>query len=123
MHVVEPQVVLFRQVTLPGQACVGPWTQTPAPSQTLCEIVFPEQVVAQVVPAGAESKPQTPALQVGRWQTSPWGQSAADEHPAWQLPLMQVVPGGQTFPQAPQLFGSERTDVSHPLAGLPSQSA
>ena len=53
VHVVERQVVLFRQVTLPGQACVGPWTQLPAPSQTLCEIVPPEQVVAQVVPAGA----------------------------------------------------------------------
>jgi hypothetical protein len=34
---------------------------------------------------------------------------------ATQDPFAQMVPAGQTYPQAPQLFGSEFTSVHIPL--------
>lgn len=51
------------------------------------------------------------------------GQSAALAHPVTHVPFMQTMPALQTWPQAPQLFGSEVINVSQPFAGLPSQSA
>lgn len=39
-----------------------------------------------------------------------------------QCPALQVNPVGQAFQHPPQLFGSPRTDASHPLEGSLSQS-
>jgi hypothetical protein len=88
--------------------------------------------IAQVPPehtmvalGAAQTRPQAPQLltsvpvftQVPLHTTWPGG------HCVVQVPLTQLVPLGQAWPQAPQLLGSFVRLISQPLAALVSQSA
>lgn len=111
-----PEVLPERTQLFPTQTRLG-GQPPPQPAPVAPPLLPPVEVPPEVAPP--EEEPPPPLLEPppAATQTPPaqiWFGAQTGQPPPWQLPVRQLAPAGQAFPQPPQFCGS-RPRSAQPL--------